>query len=175
MSFPRLTFLYLPLVLGLALLTGACAVPLAVTAGSYAADGGLMVASNKTATDHLASMVSKQDCALWRVFRGRKVCKEREGDKDPYAVDYNGPQRSVSEDGVVQYGPPLRPAPDAPAMSWDAAAYKAAPAEPAPAEPSRRQPNLRRRSPMQRPHRPLQPCRAAGRAQGQEVEGRAFG
>ena len=69
-------------------------------------------------------MVSKKDCALWRVFRGRAVCKEREGDKDPYDVDYTQPQRMVREDGV-QYAPPLRAAPDAPAASWDAAAYKA--------------------------------------------------
>ncbi|TAJ43004.1 MAG: hypothetical protein EPO55_00150 [Reyranella sp.] len=136
MSSFRLPISFLPLVVGLALLTGACGAPLAITAGSYAADGGLMVASDKSSTDHLASMVSKKDCALWRVFRGREVCKEREeGAKDPYAVDYNEPQRSVSEDGTT-YGPPLRPAPDAPAASWDAAAYKSSPTpSPAPAEP----------------------------------------
>ena len=125
---------YLPLVAGLALLTGACGAPLAVTGASYAADGGMLAASNKSATDHLASMMSKKDCALWRAFRGRPVCKEREGDKDPYNVDYTQPQRMVSEDGV-QYAPPLRPAAGAPAASWDAAAYKAAPAS-APAAPA---------------------------------------
>ncbi|OFX03401.1 MAG: hypothetical protein A3D94_21100 [Alphaproteobacteria bacterium RIFCSPHIGHO2_12_FULL_66_14] len=137
MNFLRPSILALPLVAGLALLTGACGVPLAVSAGSYAADGGLLAASNKTSTDHLASMVSKKDCALWRLFRGREVCNEREeGAKDPYAVDYNEPQRSVSEDGT-KYGPPLRATQDAPASSWDSAAYKdAAPApSPAPAEP----------------------------------------
>jgi hypothetical protein len=122
--------LFLPLVVGLALLTGACGAPLAVTGASYAADGGLLVASDKSATDHLASMVSKKDCALWRVFKGRPVCKEREGDKDPYDVDYTQPQRMVSEEGV-QYAPPLRAQPDAPAASWDAAAYKTTPAAPA--------------------------------------------
>jgi hypothetical protein len=126
--------LFLPLVVGLAFLTGACGAPLAVTGASYAADGSLLATSNKTATDHLASMISKKDCALWRAFRGRPVCKEREGDKDPYNVDYSQPQRMVSEDGV-QYAPPLRAAPDAPAASWDAAAYKAAPAPTAPAVP----------------------------------------
>jgi len=134
MSSFRLTIpLFLPLVVGLAFLTGACGAPL-VTGASYAADGSLLATSNKTATDHLASMISKKDCALWRAFRGRPVCKEREGDKDPYNVDYSQPQRMVSEDGV-QYAPPLRAAPDAPAASWDAAAYKAAPAPAAPAVP----------------------------------------
>ena len=94
----------------------------------------MLAASGKTATDHLVSMVSKKDCALWRVFRGRTICKEREGDKDPYDVDYTEPYRSVSEDGV-QYAPPLRAAADAPAASWDAAAYKNAQAPAAPAEP----------------------------------------
>ena len=128
----------LPLVLGLALLTGGCGVPLAVSAGSYAADGGLLAASSKTSADHLASMVSKQDCAMWRVFRGRSICKPREGDTDPYAVDYDEPQRSVSEDGI-KYEPPLRAAADAPASSWDAAVYtdaRSAPSPtPVPAEP----------------------------------------
>jgi hypothetical protein len=121
---------------GLALLTGACGAPLAVSAVSYGSDGAMLVATDKTGTDHLASMVSKKDCALWRAFRGREVCKEREeGAKDPYAVDYNEPQRSVSEDGTT-YGSPLRAAPDAPAASWDAAAYKSSPTPaPAPAEP----------------------------------------
>src|SRR5260370_19545887 len=58
--------LFLPLVVGLAFLTGACGAPLAVTGASYAADGSLLATSNKTATDHLASMISKKDCALWR-------------------------------------------------------------------------------------------------------------
>jgi hypothetical protein len=124
----------MPLIAGLALLTGACGAPLAVTGAGYAADGGMLAATNKSATDHLASMMSKKDCALWRVFKGRPVCQEREGDKDPYNVDYTQPQRMVSESGV-EYAPPLRPAANAPAASWDAAAYKSAPA-PAPAAPA---------------------------------------
>ncbi len=131
MSFPRLPFITLCLVLGVGLMTGACAAPLAVSGASYAADGGLLVASDKTSTDHMISMVSKQDCALWRVIKGRSVCKPREGDTDPYKVNYDEPQRMVAEDGV-HYAPPLRATADAPATSWDAAAYKATPAAPAP-------------------------------------------
>lgn len=130
MSYPRLPFITLSQVLGVGLMTGACAAPLAVSGAGYAADGGLLVASEKTSTDHMISMVSKQDCALWRVIKGRAVCKPREGDKDPYKVDYDDPQRTVAEDGV-HYAPPLRAASDAPASSWDAAAYKAPPTVPA--------------------------------------------
>ena len=145
MSFPRLPFITLCLVLGVGLMTGACAAPLAVSGAGYAADGGLLVASDKTSTDHMISMVSKQDCALWRVIKGRAVCKPREGDKDPYKVNYDDPQRMVAEDGV-HYAPPLRATADAPATSWDAAAYKAAPAAPAPpsAAGDRRCPRLAR-------------------------------
>lgn len=133
MSTIRLAFITFPVILGLAVLTSACGVPLAVSGAGYAADGGLLAETHKTSTDHLISMVSKQDCALWRVIKGRKVCQERVGN-DPYKVDYSDPQRSVSEDGV-QYGPPLRSGADAPAASWDAAAYRQEPA-PAPAHPA---------------------------------------
>ena len=119
----------LPLVVALGLLAGACGAPVAVTAASYAADGGLMVASDKTSTDHVVSVVTKRDCAMWRIFRGRKICTERADGKDPYNTDYTEPQRQVSEDGT-QYAAPLRPTADAPAVSWDAATYKTAPAQP---------------------------------------------
>lgn len=131
----RLPFITLSLVVGAGLMTGACGVPLAVSGAGYAADGGFLVASDKTSTDHMISMVSKQDCAVWRVIKGRAVCKPREGDKDPYKVDYDDPQRMVAEDGV-HYAPPLRTAADAPATSWDAASYKPAPPAPAPTVPS---------------------------------------
>lgn len=99
--------------------------PLAVTGASYAADGALLVTSNKTSVDHLVSMVSKQDCAFWRVFEGGAICVERQDKRDPYDVDYNHAERTVAEDGE-RYLPPLRPAANAPAASWDAASYEVA-------------------------------------------------
>ncbi|CAN5163145.1 hypothetical protein BH10PSE6_BH10PSE6_02780 [soil metagenome] len=134
MSLPRLALLALPLALGLPLLTGACGAPVAMTAVSYAADGVSLVDSGKSTTDHLASMVSKKDCALWRVFRSQKVCREREGDKDPYQVNYDTAERQPSEDGVA-YAPPLRPAADAPPTAWNATSYKPA-AAPGPSQPT---------------------------------------
>lgn len=103
--------------------------PLSVSAASYAADGALMVASDKTSTDHVASVVTKQDCAMWRILRRRQICKEREGDQDPYSVDYDQPQRFVSESGA-EYVPPLRTAPGSPGQSWDPSVYKSTPAPP---------------------------------------------
>jgi hypothetical protein len=118
MSFPRLALL----ALCLPLLTGACA-GAAVTAVSYGADGVSYADSGKSTTDHFASMVSKKDCALWRVVRNQNICRPREGDKDPYKVDYNNAERQPSEDGVA-YVPPLHASADAPATSWTAEAYK---------------------------------------------------
>src|SRR5262245_40276586 len=127
MSSLRLVLIVLSMT-GCALLTAACGGPV-VAAGSYAADGGLLVASNKTSVDHLVSMASKQDCAFWRSLRGRNICKPPEGDMDPYAVNYNEPQRTVAEDGV-HYAPPLRATADAPATNWDAAPYRTTVAPP---------------------------------------------
>ncbi|WP_425065391.1 hypothetical protein [Reyranella sp.] len=133
MSSFQLSWFLLPLVAGMPLLTSACGVPVAVSAASYAADGGMLAASDKTSTDHVYSVVTKQDCAIWRIFRGRQICTARVDGKDPYNTDYTEPQRSVSESGV-EYSAPLRPASDAPAVSWDAAAYKTTPPPPPAAE-----------------------------------------
>jgi len=132
MSFPRLGLLILPVALGLPLLTGACGVPIAVTAASYGTDGALVAKTNKTTTDHFASMVTKEDCALWRIFKHQKVCKPRETDHDPYQVNYDEPFRMQAEGQGVSYAPPLHASAGAPAVAWEASAYKAGPAnEPA--------------------------------------------
>ena len=70
---------------------------------------------------------------MWRVFRGRQICKERADGKDPYDIDYTEPQRSVSESGV-EYLPPLRPAANAPAVELGCRRLQDR-AEPAPAPP----------------------------------------
>jgi hypothetical protein len=122
MSSPRLTLMVLPIALGLPLLAGACDVPLAVTAAGYGADGVSLAETNKTAADHLTSMVSKKDCALWRMFRNQHVCRARDGDHDPYDVNYNEPFRQGGEGGI-EYLPPPHAAGDAPTASWDVKAY----------------------------------------------------
>ena len=133
MSFPRLILLVFPVALGLPMLTGACGAPVAVAAASYGADGVSVVESGKTVTDHAASMLSKRDCALWRVFRNRSICQDRDpANPDPYHVNYDEPFRQQSEGGVVEYATPSHAVPGAPAVSWDAAAYKPSPTVAAP-------------------------------------------
>ena len=126
MSSPRLARLVPLLAIGLPFVVSACGAPLAFTAVGYGADGASLVSTGKTATDHLISMGSKQDCAMFRIVRGKPMCKERKGDKDPYDVDYNIAEREISEDGV-RYTTPMHATPDAPPVSWDAATYKTTP------------------------------------------------
>jgi len=129
MSFPRLALL----VLGLPLFAGGCA-----PAVSYGADGISLVKTGKSTSDHLMSMVSKKDCALWRMFRNENVCHERlPGAKDPYDVDYDSAERMPSEDGV-SYAPPLHQTAGEPASSWTSETYADKPETPlaAPAAPS---------------------------------------
>jgi hypothetical protein len=127
MSFLRLAIIVLPVAFALPLLTGGCGAPVAVVAASYGADGVSLADSGKTTGDHFTSMVTKKDCAFWRVLRNQNICRDREVDHDPYQVNYNEPFRDQGEGGGIQYGAPLRAAPDAPVMSWDAAAYKLEP------------------------------------------------
>jgi hypothetical protein len=127
MSFPRLVLL----ALALPLLAGGCA-GAAVTAASYGADGTSYMETGKTTSDHFISMVSKKDCALWRVFRNQKFCYERPpGAKDPYNVSYDTAERMPSEDGA-SYAPPLHQTADEPASAWSADAYAKKPDPTAP-------------------------------------------
>lgn len=119
MSFPRLALA----VLVLPLLTAACAAPVAITAASYGADGVSLVDSGKSTSDHFLSMVSKKDCAMWRILRKRDICTERPDGRDPYKVDYDQANRMPSEDGV-SYAPPLHASSKTPVAAWSADAYK---------------------------------------------------
>jgi hypothetical protein len=116
-------------------MAGGCA-PAAVTAASYGADGVSLADSGKTTGDHFTSMVTKKDCAFWRVLRSQNICHEREGDRDPYQVNYNEPFRDQGEGGGVEYHAPLRAAADAPVTAWAAKAYKSEPAPSPPAQPT---------------------------------------
>src|SRR5687768_3007371 len=98
MKLPPLTVL----LIGVSILLPGCAVPVAVAIGGYAADGGLLVTTGKSSTDHLASMNTKRDCGAFRaVVKGGPLCKDRpEGEPDPYHVDPNAPFRADGESGM---------------------------------------------------------------------------
>jgi hypothetical protein len=86
----------------LGVLSGCGAVPAAVVIGSYAADGGLIVTTGKSSSDHLLSMNSNQDCGAWRsLTKGGPLCKERtDGKTNPYNIDYAAPFRTETDSGL---------------------------------------------------------------------------
>ena len=96
------TPLTLVLLAGMANLLAGCGVPIAVAVAGYAADGALIVTTDKSSTDHLISMNSNRDCGAWRaVTKGGPLCKDRpEGQTNPYHVDYAAPFRTEGDSGV---------------------------------------------------------------------------
>jgi hypothetical protein len=86
----------------MSLLTSGCALPLGASVASYAADGVLWLATDKTSTDHAISMSLGKDCKLWRVVKGEEVCVPfKLGEENPYDVDYLAAHREVGEGGMV--------------------------------------------------------------------------
>jgi hypothetical protein len=129
MSFPRLSLIALPVILGLPLLLGACTgAELAVGAASYGGDAASVAETGKTTADHFASIVSKKDCAVWRMFKNQDICRDRDMTHDVYHVSYDSPFRQQSEGGT-EYSPPPHYSPGAPATSWDVAAYNSVPGQ----------------------------------------------
>jgi hypothetical protein len=57
-------------------LVSGCGLPPAVMIASYAADGVSYIATGKSVSDHGISEVTGRDCALWRVIKGKPICKD---------------------------------------------------------------------------------------------------
>lgn len=111
---------------------GGCAIPIAVSVASYAADGALLLTTEKAGTDHLLSIGSGQDCAMWRVVKGREICTDyKPGEGNPYDVDYDAPFREIGEGGMVTVYASSR---QGGRMLTDAEAKEALQASPAPTE-----------------------------------------
>jgi len=59
-------------------LLAGCGLPLAVTVGSYAADGVSYIATGKSVTDHGLTAVTGRDCALLRpIFKQQPICADQ--------------------------------------------------------------------------------------------------
>lgn len=54
----------------------ALAIPPALTIASYATDGVSYLATDKSVTDHMLSDALGRNCAMWRILRGRSICKD---------------------------------------------------------------------------------------------------
>ena len=66
------------LVLVLSMMLGGCALPLGVQVASWALDGISYVATKKSMTDHGLSIVTQQDCAMWRIMKQEEICAKYE-------------------------------------------------------------------------------------------------
>ena len=66
------------LVLVLSMMLGGCAIPLGVHVAAWALDGISYVATKKSLTDHGLSIVTEQDCAMWRILKQEEICAEKE-------------------------------------------------------------------------------------------------
>jgi hypothetical protein len=58
------------------LLLAGCAVPVAVSVASYAFDGFSYATEGKSVSDMAISQVAGQNCAMWRIVRGRAICRD---------------------------------------------------------------------------------------------------
>jgi hypothetical protein len=57
-------------------LLGGCGLPPAVVIASYAADGVSYIGTGKSVTDHGISAAMGRDCALFRIIKGKAICKD---------------------------------------------------------------------------------------------------
>ena len=67
---------------------GGCAVPTAVTIASYAADGASFLSTGRSVTDHGISILMQEDCALFRVVRGKPICRPMQKSDLVYGVAF---------------------------------------------------------------------------------------
>ena len=58
--------------------SGCAALPVPVQIASWALDGLSVVTTQKSLTDHGLSLVSDQDCAVWRGFTEGKICRDND-------------------------------------------------------------------------------------------------
>ena len=64
-------------ILGLVTALAGCILPPALTIASYAADGISLVVTGKTVTDHVLSAAADEDCRMWRLLQGDRVCQTK--------------------------------------------------------------------------------------------------
>ena len=156
MSSLRLAFpLFLPLVLGLALLTGACGAPLRRDRREL---WRRRQRAGRQRQEHDRPLrldgVQEGLRPVARLHAARTVCQEREGDKDPYNVDYTQPQRMpcrgrrVLRAAAAAQRPTRRPRAGTPRPT------RAAPTPAAPAAPAEPAAGRRRRRRRRRPAKP---------------------
>jgi len=57
-------------------ISGCAALPVPIQIASWALDGLSVITTQKSLTDHGLSLVSDQDCALWRGLTDGEICRD---------------------------------------------------------------------------------------------------
>jgi len=58
------------------MISGCAALPVPIQIASWALDGLSVITTEKSLSDHGLSLVTQQDCALWRGFTDGEICRE---------------------------------------------------------------------------------------------------
>lgn len=99
---------------GSALLVAGCAVPVPLQVASWALDGISFLTTEKSMTDHGLSMVTQQDCAVWRGVTEGDLCKDWDSDDESLLASLQGAGKDEALDNpktpvlVASFAPAAR-------------------------------------------------------------------
>jgi hypothetical protein len=92
------------LIVACAFMLGGCALPVPLQIASWAVDGLLLVATEKTMADHGVSMIAQRDCAMLRVVTEGAWCRDEDGVKAVAVLDLPPPGGAEEAVSVVDAG-----------------------------------------------------------------------
>ena len=58
------------------LILGGCAIPLPLSVASFVVGTGSALSTGKSVPEHFLSFVREQDCAMWHVVKGERICQQ---------------------------------------------------------------------------------------------------
>lgn len=90
------------MIVGLPLLVGACGLPPAIVAFSYAVDGFSYASSGKGMSDHVLSAAIDQDCAMFRAIQGKEICHDNPPLDGDVVIASAAEMPEEAEDGLAQ-------------------------------------------------------------------------
>jgi hypothetical protein len=89
------------LIVACAFMLGGCALPVPLQIASWAFDGLLLIATEKTMADHGVSMIAQRDCAMLRVVTEGTICRDEIGVKAVAALNLPPPENAGAEKGAT--------------------------------------------------------------------------
>ncbi len=92
-------------------ISGCAALPVPIQIASWALDGLSVITTQKSLTDHGLSMVSDQDCALWRGLTEGNICRDNAIEVEVLTAAV-GPPASLRQPALQITTPGIAPALD---------------------------------------------------------------